>query len=393
MTERRRTGPALLLLAICGLLPGIALAGPWSQHFYDSEGRSSPLDSVPPTDLPPNWVLTQPGAMLPGSPTFRITSVSLNPRRGTVRESYLQGSVEVRAPLVSDLADYNQILTRRNEEKLWRQMTRGSRSVARTSAARGGLFRVDLPVQLPKPIRAIVGDGAPNLEVSGSETITLGGESNWTVGRKDIEGRRPSAFPSLEMKQDLQVNLTGSIGDKIKVDVDQSSNVTTSLDNKVKLRYDGDENDMVQSVELGNTNLSLAGASFRQEGLFGVKTVMKMGTVDLTTIASRQEGKSETARFSPSGEARSIQVPDLNYIQRQYYFIADHPLSHGEITVWRDNRVNTGDGGDTLSDLARLDPTRPVAGDNPERRGHFKRLLQNQDFDIIFPYLTDSLGV
>ena len=37
-------------------------------------------------------------------------------------------------------------------------------------------------------------------------------------------GGRQSKFPQLEMKQDLQVKVQGSIGEKVKVDVDQTSN-------------------------------------------------------------------------------------------------------------------------------------------------------------------------
>jgi hypothetical protein len=395
MMERRRTGPALLLLALWGLLPGVALAGPWSQHFYDSQGRRSPLDSIPPSGLPPSWTLTQPGSLMPGSVTNQITSVSLDPEAGTIRESYLQGDVEVGIPLVMTMAQYDVILTQRTEDRIWRQLTRTTRSVTRAAQARGGLFRVDLPVQLPKPIRAIVGNGAPNLEVSGSETITLGGQSDWTVSNGSqftTERPRQSAFPSLEMKQDLQVNLTGSIGDKMKVDVDQSSNVTSSLDNKVKLRYEGDENDMVQSVELGNTNLSLAGANFRQEGLFGVKTVMKMGTVDLTAIASRQQGKSETARFSPSGEARNVQIADLSYIEHQYYFVADHAIAYSNLSVWKDDR-NPTSATNLSQGLARLDPTADSSLTNPQYRGYFAQLTFGQDYDIITPYLTGTTGV
>lgn len=396
MTRRDRASHRLALIStLLALLPATAVAGPWAQTLLDPAGRS-PLDSLPRSPLPAAWVLVQPASYMPGSPTERSTSVSIDPVSGTIRESTRQGSVEMGEPIISDLASYDTLLTRRNSARIWRQLTRQSRSVVRTGPTRGGLFRVDLPVQLPKPIRAIVGDGTPNLEVSGSETITLSGQSDWVVNRLQTEVHRQSAFPSLEMKQELNVNLTGSIGDKIKVDVDQSSNVTSSLDNKVKLRYEGDQDDMVQSVELGNTNLSLAGASYRQEGLFGVKSVMKLGTVDLTTIVSKQEGKSETSRFTPSGEKRSVRIFDLSYIQRKYFFIADHPLNlvKGSLQVYRDdqnvaNNITTG----AVSGLARLNPSLDVdSTSNPQKEGTFDRLIEGQDYDIITPYITSTLG-
>ncbi len=396
-TQWYRAGHRLALVALLALLPAAAAAGPWADWLVDPLYGRSPLDSIPPSPLPSAWVLSQPASYMPGSPTEQTTSVTLDPVAGTIRESSRQGDVEMGFPVISTFAAYDTVLSRRTEKRVWRLLTRQSRSLTRTSAARGGLFRVELPVQLPKPIRSIVGDGAPNLEVAGSENISLSGQSDWVVNRLNTEAPHQSAFPSLEMKQELNVNLTGSIGDKIKVDVDQSSNVSSSLDNKVKLRYEGDDDDMVQSVELGNTNLSLAGASFRQDGLFGVKTVMKLGTVDLTTIASKQEGKSETARFTPSGENRSVRVLDLDYVKHQYYFIADHPLTydHGSLVVYRDdqnpaNDLTTG----AIPGVARLyTDVDSSSTTNPQYEGHFDRLQAGQDYDVITPYVTARAGI
>ncbi|HEY2924620.1 MAG TPA: cell surface protein SprA [Candidatus Eisenbacteria bacterium] len=329
-------------------------------------------------------------------------SVSFDPTAGHVRETYTEGGVETQPPMVSDLDEYSNVLTARTYRRLWRDHAKQSRSIARGAAKKPqGLFHYDIPIQIPKVFRGLLGSGAPNIDVSGSETITLSGVSDWTVrpkGAFDSERKRQSAFPSLEMKQDLQVNLTGSIGDKIKVDVDQSSNVQTSLDNKVKLRYEGDEDDMIKSIDLGNTNLSLQGASIRQEGLFGVKTVAKLGNVDVVAIASKQEGKTETSRFTPSGEKRRVTIRDLEYIKRQYFFINDSAMvwDHGSLQVWRDDGLpninNT-----AVPGIVRFDPTADStdAVANPQAHGSFDILTQGIDYDLVTPspYLVTTPGV
>ena len=319
--------------------------------------------------------------------------VTLDPRTGNVLERYREGSVEVREPLVLTRDEYNEILTQRNMRKMWRDKTRQTRSVARGQGRSGGLFRVELPVQFPKVVRSIVGDGAPNIEITGSENISLAGTSNWTASPIiQTEHKNQSAFPSLEMKQDLNVNLTGSIGDKIKIDVDQSSNVQTSIDNKVKLRYEGDEDDMIRSVELGNTNLSVEGASFRQEGLFGIKSELKLGNVDLVTIASKQQGKTESARFTPSGQAKQVRVNDIDYIHRQYFLIADHPIdvNISTLRVYKDDFiVNTASG--EQRGASRFDPTQPVDSlTNPELAGKYNLLTQGTDYTVFFPWVVAS---
>ena len=323
-------------------------------------------------------------------PTGRgSVNVELDPATGRVLETYREGDVEVREPLVLTPDQYNEILTGRTFQRLWSDKSKSKRSVARATPGFGGTgLRFEAPVQLPKIVQKIVGTGAPAIEISGSETITLSGTSDWTVSDYiQTERARQSAFPSLEMKQELNVNLTGSIGDKIKVDVDQSSNVSTTIDNKVKLRYEGNEDDMIRSVELGNTNLSVEGASFRQEGLFGIKTVAKLGNVDLQTIASKQEGKTETARFTPTGELKREIIFDLQYIPRQYFLIANAPINvdYTTLQVWRDDAITSNNLGTTKPGYARLDPNSDWDSThvtNQHTQGNFDLLRPNEDYDI-----------
>ena len=390
MNPALRAGLLLLSVALAFAWPGGARAELRFRAVPDSTSLLFPFDASYTVGLPPGWVFRMPSAGLAngyGDPTI---SVAVDPEAGRVRESYRELDVEIREPMVVAGADYGRVLAARTTRRLWKEKSRSTRSVSRTQARSSGRFTVALPVQLPKAVRSVLGDGAPKLEVSGSETITLAGVSDWTVRKSefDTERRRQSAFPSFEMKQELNVNLTGSIGDKIKVDVDQSSNVTTSIDNKVKLRYEGDEDDMIKSVDLGNTNLSLQGASIRQDGLFGIKTVAKLGNVDVTAIASKQEGKSETARFTPSGERARAFVRDQDYVKRQYFFLADHPLvisNYGTVEVWKDDASQFQESElDAFPGFGRPDPTVPAdSTTNPELQGTFKQLLPGVDYVLL----------
>jgi hypothetical protein len=369
--------------------PGTSLADLRFRALPDGSSYLTPLETNP-VNLPSGWrYQLQTGTSYdPNSFGEPKVTVTYDPLTGRVRESYLEGNVDVLDPLVTSNADYTSLLSSRTLRRSWRTKTGSTRSVTRSQAARGGLFRLEIPIQFPKVMRSIIGDGAPNLEVSGSETITLSGKSDWTVNQTTLtaEGKRAGAFPSFEMQQDLNVNLTGSIGDKIKVDVDQSSGVQTSLDNKVKLRYEGDDDDMIKLVELGNTNLSLQGASIRQEGLFGIKTAAKLGNFDLVTIASKQEGKNETAQFTPSGERARVNIRDLEYIKGQYFLITDHyaKLDYNTLEIWKDDANGNNNGGDDVDPgYARLDPTLPPdSTTNPQEFGHWTKLKFNIDYTI-----------
>jgi len=384
------------LLPVSALLQAPDARAALSMRGFDPSAQFiDPMTQPLPPDFPRGWHIPVPPPLPdPGSSQVQV---SVDPASGRISERYRSGNVEVRPPLVTDYLDYDELLSDRTYRKIWRERTKTTRSVNKEGLRKGGVFKFELPVQLPKSVRSIVGNGAPSIEVSGSERIAILGTSDWLV-RTDTysnvtgERNRQGAFPSFEMKQELNVNMTGSIGDKIKVDIDQSSNVQTSLDNKVKLRYEGDDDDMIKTIELGNTNLSLQGASLRQEGLFGVKTMAKMGNFDVTLIASKQDAKTETARFTPSGEKRSVKVNDLDCIRRTYFFVSDSVVNTANLNlkVYRADLSYFDVNGRTPG-VARIDPTQPYDSlSNPDMSGYWVPLTIGQDYDIIYPYVLKN---
>jgi hypothetical protein len=89
----------------------------------------------------------------------------------------------------------------------------------------------------------------------------------------------------------------------------------------VKLRYEGDENDMIRA-SMGK-HQPIGRGSVVPPGGAGIKTVMKMGNVDLTTIASKGKVHRDGSIHAAAQQAcRS--GPRLHH--RTYFLIANEPL-------------------------------------------------------------------
>lgn len=221
--------------------------------------------------------------------------------------------------------------------KTWRAETlrtlKGDPTLEGQRRAQGGLVNLELPFELPGFAASVFGEGAPNLRISGSERITIGGTSNWRSPVIQSEGRSRSLFPTLEMRQELNVRLNGTIGDKLHIDINQNSEASTSLENQIKIYYQGYDDDVIQRVDLGNTNLTLprstyVSASTRQEGLFGVKMTGRLASWDFAAIASKQEGQSDVASFAGGSQETRLggidgQIHDIEFERRRYYFLSD----------------------------------------------------------------------
>ncbi len=199
-----------------------------------------------------------------------------------------------------------------------------------------GLLNISIPVSLPGPVEKIIGQGEKtNIDISGRESITFAGETRRVSPFYGVEGlQKQPLFPSLDMKQELDVRLQGRIGEKINIQVDHSSSTALEGQNRIRLNYQGFDDDVVKLIELGNTSLSLPGSqlvsfSAASKGLFGVKTLAQAGPVDVTAIASKEEGEVSRASFSPSGgqigQMERREIRDTDFIKNRYFFL-DNPF-------------------------------------------------------------------
>ncbi|MBD3162247.1 MAG: hypothetical protein GF346_07945, partial [Candidatus Eisenbacteria bacterium] len=292
---------------------------------------------------------------------------------------------------------YLERLTRRSFRKLWvEEAERTLLTIEEGGAREGVLPKLALPVEMPGAIRSIVGSGKPNLQVTGSERISFSGTSRWYPDRPVTEfQRQQSKFPQLDMKQELNLKLTGNIGDKVSVDVDQSSQASTPLANRIQIHYTGYEDEILQRVELGNTSLRLPGTQYvsysgRHEGLFGINAQALVGDVEVVGILSKQEGKNETKSITKGAELRTIEIPDWRYRGGKFFFLTDpngspiNELDVASVEVWVDDRDGANNNDQlTIPAIVTLEGDRDdLPPDSLQATGDFNQLVANEDYIV-----------
>jgi hypothetical protein len=322
-------------------------------------------------------------------------NVEIDADRGVVRVAPRYGTVPVGPEWVEDLAGASRASALKASFEEWDTQVRGS-VLNQAARAAQDIVSIELPVQFPESIANVIGQGA-RLNLSGSERITFSGTSTIIEGGPTFESGNPSAFPDLDMKQQLRVNLDGTVGEKIHVLVNHDSEVDTDFENKIRLRYDGEEDEVVQKIEMGNTDLVLPGAEFlsfrkSQQGLFGAKMEAKLGPMDFTVIASKQEGETASQRFVGRSRSDSVIVRDTDYVKRKYYWAA-HPttlapsttggiLPLGNFELFLDDKDTRNDIRDGAQiGFAYADPSTGTPADTVGvHRGFYHRLKANVDY-------------
>ena len=187
------------------------------------------------------------------------------------------------------------------------------------------------------------------LEVVGVDIGKLGRASLNVSGNVNINGKmvfqdqelvrstlNETQNTHLEFDQKQNLNIQGKIGDRITVAMDQDSERQFDWENNIRISYQGYEDDIVQKIEAGNISLSLPSTKYvtfsgKNQGLFGIKAISKLGPIDVTTIASIEKSKKEQSEWEGGGQSNTQQIRDVDWIKNRYFFI--HP--------WFRNGVDT----------------------------------------------------
>ena len=193
--------------------------------------------------------------------------------------------------------------------------------------AGGALVDIKIPVKVPKALSVITGEGDTNIKITGSRRIDLSG-LNTTVGgqAQTVRARAAEGF-TVNFEQESQLNVQGTIGDRITLNLQQDSRGQSDISESLQFRYDGDEDDIIQEIEAGRTSLSLPGtrlvgfSSSNRSGLFGLKGRGRLGGLDVTVVTSHDRGASNRKSYQGQAEEVAHRVRDYEYEENRYFFL------------------------------------------------------------------------
>jgi hypothetical protein len=267
--------------------------------------------------------------------------------------------------IVSQRLAYEQALA-------WHKAAAGNIYRAGEDERRGpGGVSIDIPVAIKsRAFEQIFGGNTVGLNVQGDITIK-GGFRNEKRSEVKTAYTRGSDF-SFKMQQTQRFTVTGRIGDKVTVNVDQDSERAFDFENNIKLNYTGYDDDVVQKIEAGNVALSLPGTRFvtyggSSAGLFGIKSEMQLGNLAITAIASQEKGENKKLTLSGGATEGSQKIQDYEYRRFTYFFL--DTLYRAQYRYYARKWVHTYDvpqvfGGQRGTGVSRIEVYRSRGGDD-----------------------------
>lgn len=180
----------------------------------------------------------------------------------------------------------------------------------------------------------IFGGDEVTVDATGNINLSVSGASEKSSNQNSNTGKNSTFTPKFEQRQ--RFNLRGTIGKKVEILFDQDSEREFDFENNIKITYTGFDDEVLQKLEAGNIDLSLPGTEFvttggQNKGLFGIKALFKLANLNITTIASIQNG--EKTKLSIKGGAQNYPVNKkvFDYAKAKFFFLEPH---------YRDNYEN-----------------------------------------------------
>ena len=233
-------------------------------------------------------------------------------------------NLNILTPRTLSLQDYLRIRSLQETQNQWSDYVAAHTTSVEDQYQRSRGITISTPRIKSQAFRRVFGGETLSLNVTGNITIDGNMRHEKRSQTKTAATRAPNT--NFQMKQTQQFKVEGKIGENVSVFVDQDSERPFEFNNAFKLNYSSDEDGIIKRIEAGNVALSLPSTRFvtfsaQNSGLFGVKSEMKIGKLDITTIASMEKGEKKKLSVSGGAEEETYQIQDYEYKKATYFFL------------------------------------------------------------------------
>jgi cell surface protein SprA len=249
-------------------------------------------------------------------PSNVATRIELSPSGDIIVSEQVEtstGNLEYRPTESLDLKTYNEIQNKRTFDQLLREY-------AGKSDAHGGnrlLPKLDLPPSLDR----LIGDDLLDMMPNGFVTMDIGFMNQFNDNPSiPIRQRRNFDFV---FKPQININFNAKISERLGFLTNYDTKASFKFENMLKLNYKGKDESFIKGIEAGNvswmTNSQLIPG---MQNLFGVKTEMKFGRLNVTAVASQQRSRKERIVLRGGTQGREFEIRSDNYEENRHFFLS-----------------------------------------------------------------------
>ena len=362
------------------LLAVVAMGNAHAQTVADSLRRDSVKLKYPLKDLPFLNLYQKKNALDLGIPSNIDREVIFDPltRQYIIREKL--GSRLYRPPQYLTIDEYQAYESTLQKRSYWREL-----SDKQLTDYRQDRLIPTIYVQ-SEAFEKIFGGNTIDIIPRGSADISIMAQHNKNANPMFNERQRRQW--GFDFDQRIQMNMTGQIGDRLKLTTNYNTEAQFDFENQIRLDYTGKDDDIIKRIELGNVSMPLNTTLINgTQALFGLKTQLQFGKLNVTGIFSQQRSQQREITIKNGAQESEFALKADEYEDNQHYFLAQYfrdnfnramalapilttDVNITQIEVWVSNRSNSvDDSRDVLAlmDLGEFNPYHPAIAQRGSR--------------------------
>jgi cell surface protein SprA len=170
----------------------------------------------------------------------------------------------------------------------------------------------------------LFGPGGVKVRTQGYVEATMGIKRNSTDN--PILSEQTRSRTAFEFKEDIQMNVTASVGDKINFGMNYDTKALFDFDSKkLKLGYEGKEDEIIKRIEAGNVSMSTTNSLINGgTALFGINTELQFGKLRVNAIVSQQETQSQTLNSKGGVQTSEFELKADQYDENRHFFLSQY---------------------------------------------------------------------
>ena len=281
------------------------------------------------------------------------TEVTYDPVTGMYKLQRFIGSTAFGAPTFLTAEQYQAQVYDNQELATWR--TRWAAGSA-ADQREGPSMVPDMTINNPA-IKEVFGSDELDIRPQGSAQLKFG--LRYQNIDNPIVPERNRKTLAFDFDQDMQINATGKLGDRLDIKLNYDTKATFAFENKMKLNFTGLEDDIVKSLEMGDVSLPTGGSLITgAQSLFGLKGKFQFGNTTVTTVMAEQRSQGQSLNIQGGGTTQEFSIEADNYEANRHFFMShyfrDHyedwlktlpviqsPIQITKVEIWLTNRRST----------------------------------------------------
>ena len=246
------------------------------------------------------------------------TEAEYDPKTGSYLMHIRLGKNDLVTPFALTRKQYDQWQTRQTLGRYWQKR---NSELFTNNATKEPFNILDMNFSLG-PLEKIFGPGGVALKTTGNVTVQMGIKSNKTDNPAlSVNNRRKTFF---DFDQKIQATVQASVGNRLSFNLNYDTDATFDFDSRdLKLDYQGEEDDIIQSIEAGNVSFTSGSSLIRgATALFGFKTKLQFGKLTATALISQQNSQSTSVSSKGGVQTTKFSINADNYDENRHFFLS-----------------------------------------------------------------------